>query len=70
MKLTIYHGAKTPMKATGKHQCRLLEFAERFHGWHSYKTTCRATRRAIEALQRKGYIELNAFDQFRIAYPD
>ena len=63
----VYYGAAKPMVAVGKHQCRLLEFAEKYKGWHTF-APCPATVRAIKALEAKGYIECNG-DQFRFTYP-
>ena len=64
---TIHHGTAKPMRAIGANQCRLLQFAEKFPGWHTFKQD-RATVRAIKALQAKGYLEV-AGDQFRLVYP-
>ncbi len=64
MKLTIYTGTKNPMVARGKNQCHLLEFAHNHKGWHTFKQN-RATKRAITALEKKGYIEIDN-DQFRL----
>lgn len=66
-KFTIYYGSAIPMKAVGKHQCRLLEFAEKYRGWHTYAQD-RTTKRAVEDLHRKGYLEVIG-DQFRFCYP-
>lgn len=56
------------MKAVGKHQVRLLEFANKYPQWHSY-TTDRTTLRVVQALELKGYIKTNEFNQFIITYP-
>lgn len=64
MKLEIYCGYKEPRIAVGANQCSLLEFAERYRGWHSYKHD-RATISAIKGLVRRRGIELNQFGQFR-----
>jgi hypothetical protein len=65
--LKIYHGATKPMVARGKHQCNLLAFAEKYKGWHSFADD-RTTKRAVEALKAKGYLEVIG-DQFRLTYP-
>jgi hypothetical protein len=49
---TIFYGSEKPIKAVGKNQCRLPEFAEKHKGWHSYRKD-RATLRALEALEKK-----------------
>lgn len=64
--LQIYCGYAVPYTAVGEHQCRLLGFAERYRGWHSFKND-RTTRRAIEGLARRGSIEVNDFSQFRLS---
>lgn len=68
-KLTIYYGAVKPMVAVGRNQCRLLAFAERHHGWHSVNERCRASKRAVKALEQKGYLRTNEHGQFAINYP-
>lgn len=65
--LKIYHGAEKPMIAVGKHQVALLGFAERFPGWHTMGKD-RCDIRAMQALERKGYLEVIG-DQFRLTYP-
>ena len=65
--LTIWTGRPQPVHAVGKHQCRLLDFAERFRGWHSYADD-RTTRRAIAGLLRRGAIQVNEHGQFRFIY--
>ena len=67
MKFTYYYGAEKPIVAIGKNQCRLLSFAEKYRGWHTFKQD-RATVRAINALQAKGCLEIIG-DQFRFRYP-
>ena len=67
MKLTIYHGTEKPAIAIGKNQCELLEFAERYRGWHSYSQD-RSTLRAVEGLVRRGCIEVNNYEQFRFCH--
>lgn len=66
--MTIYHGSIKPIKATGKHQVKLLDFAYRYKGWHTHSTD-HNTMRAIQALNAKGCLELNQFGQFRFTYP-
>jgi hypothetical protein len=65
MKLTIWHGRATPLVAVGKHQVKALDFAFKYQGWHTFKTTCRSTVRAIQGLLRRGHIEVEG-DQFRV----
>lgn len=65
--LTIYYGKTEPIKAVGKHQCRLLEFAYNYRGWHTFARD-KTTLKAIEGLQRRGYLEV-IDDQFRFVYP-
>lgn len=66
--LTIYYGAEKPIKATGKHQVALLDFAYRYKGWHSYATD-KTTLRAVDALVKKGCLLTNEFGQFKFVYP-
>lgn len=64
--LTIYAGQSRPLKARGKNQCRLLDFAFRFPGWHSYKPD-RSTLQALAGLERKGILEVSRETlQFRL----
>jgi hypothetical protein len=65
--LTIWYGKETPIRARGKHQCKTLEFAEKYRGWHTFKQD-QPTKRAVYALQSKGCLEVIG-DQFRFAYP-
>jgi hypothetical protein len=65
---TIYHGTANPMIARGKYQAAMLAFAEKYRGWHSCGTD-RADLRAMRALEKKGYLEINQFGQFRFTYP-
>lgn len=67
--LTIWHGREKPMRAIGRNQCRLLQFAESYRGWHSAAKD-RATQSAMRALSSKGYLETNEFGQFRFTYPE
>ena len=64
---TIYYGAAKPMVARGVNQCRLLQFAEKFRGWHTFRNDV-ATKRAVMALHAKGYLQVSG-DQFRFTYP-
>lgn len=61
--LQIFDGSGRTLKAVGKHQCNLLEFAEKYRGWHTYARS-RTTQRAIDGLERRGCIEVKG-DQFR-----
>ena len=63
MVLTIHYG-RQPLRAVGHHQCRLLQFAFEYRGWHSYKQD-RATTRAVQGLHRRGIVEVVG-DQFRL----
>ncbi len=64
MKLVIHHGRATPMVAIGANQCKLLDFAFRYPGWHSYMRRDRATLRALSRLEEKGYVQVMS-GQFR-----
>lgn len=57
MKLTLHLGREKPLVAVGSNQCHLLEFAEKYRGWHSFKTD-RATIAAVKGLERRGYLEV------------
>lgn len=52
---SIYAGGK-PIKGLGPLQFRMLEFALRNPGWHSYSDT-HTTRRVVASLVRRGVIE-------------
>lgn len=65
--LTIYYGAYQPIKAIGKNQVKVLTFAEKYRGWHTFAND-RATKQAICALKSKGCLEVIG-DQFRFKYP-
>lgn len=56
MKFTIYTGKSRPAVAVGTNQCRLLGFAERFRGRHSYRTdrAMKRTRYTFHYLTRSG----------------
>ncbi len=64
--LTIYCGSKQPLAAVGRHQCRLLGFAEKYPGWHTHAKD-RVTLRAISGLLRRKSIVVNDVGQFRCA---
>lgn len=66
--LTIYYGASKPIKAIGKNQAKLLDFAYRYQSWHTYATD-KNTLRAVKALQSKGCLVVNEYQQFRFTYP-
>ena len=66
--LTIYHGKEKPIYVRGKHQVNLLGFAYKYPGWHSFADD-NLTKKVVLALQKKGYIEVNQFEQFRFTYP-
>lgn len=66
--LTIFYGASKPIKAVGANQVKLLGFAYKYNGWHTFKTNERATVLAINKLKDKGYLEVIG-DQFRFTYP-
>jgi hypothetical protein len=66
--LTIYHGTSQPIKAIGKHQVNLLGFAHKYKGWHSFAGDA-ITRKTVKTLEKKGYLEVNQFEQFRFVYP-
>lgn len=65
MKLIINHGTKSPLVATGKNQCNLLDFAFNHQSWHSYKND-RATLKAINKLVENKCILINEYNQFKI----
>lgn len=65
--ITIYYGKALPIKVVGKHQCKLLSFANTYPGWHTFAQD-RDTVRAVEGLKRKGCLEVIG-DQFRFIYP-
>lgn len=66
--LTIWHGREKPIKAIGKNQAKLLDFAFKYQGWHSYSSD-KPTLRAIEGLVKRGCLEVNQYQQFRFTYP-
>lgn len=52
----------------GKNMKRMLLFAIRYRGWHSWAKD-RSTCDAVKRLKRLGFIETNEFRQFRLAQP-
>ena len=64
---TIFYGAEKPIKAVGKNQCRILDFAERFRGWH-YMRDDRGSVAAYRSLEKKGAIEIDGI-RYRFKYP-
>ena len=46
-------------------QLRLLEFAIRYKGWHSYGTDT-ATVKTVKSLVKLGLLEINSYRQFRL----
>jgi len=68
-KFTIYHGAAGPIVAVGAHQVRLLEFVEKYRGWHAFGRD-RATLRAVAGLERRGCLAVDRdTQQMRFTYP-
>ena len=53
----------------GKNSLRLLRFALKYAGWHSYGFD-RSTRDSVKTLQANGLIEVNEFRQFRLNIND
>lgn len=66
--MTIYYGKANPIKAVGKHQCKLLDFAHTYKGWHTFNTKDKDTVRAVHGLYKRGCLEVIG-DQFRFVYP-
>lgn len=64
----IWHGKPQPLKAVGKNQCELLQFLERYPGWHTMSHD-RTTRKAIEGLVRRSCITFDpSTNQAKIIY--
>lgn len=42
-----------------------LLFARTYKGWHSFDHTARSTREPIRRLAKRGFVEINEFNQFR-----
>lgn len=51
----------------GKNMKHALNFATEYPGWHQWDKRCRATKDAIKRLTRRGLIEVNCYNQFRLA---
>ena len=49
----------------GKNMKHALAFISRYAGWHGYASD-RATVDAVMALERKGLVETNKYQMFRI----
>lgn len=54
------------MKRLGEYQRKMIQFAERVNGWHSYASDA-VTVRTIKSLRRRGLIKTNQYQQFKIA---
>jgi hypothetical protein len=67
MTYTIYYGKKEPLKAVGKYQVNMLQFAEKYQGWHSYSED-KTTLRALNGLLKRDAIIINSNKQFKINY--
>lgn len=63
----IFYGATKPIRAVGQRQCKLLQFAEKYRGWHTIGKD-KSDIRAMRALQSRGCLEVSG-DQFRFIYP-
>lgn len=49
----------------GKHQLRLLKFAIKYKGWHTFGTDS-STVNAVRSLAAAGLIEVNKHRQFKL----
>jgi len=56
------------MRRIGKNMKNLLDFAQRYPGWHSINPTDRGAENAALRLQQRELLEINEFNQFRF-YP-
>lgn len=65
---TVWHGAPTPIRARGRNVARLLAFAEKYRGWHTFANDP-ATRNAVNIGERDGWLDVRD-DQFRFKYPE
>lgn len=65
MKFNIFHGSSKPLTAVGKHQVNMLQFAEKYRGWHSYASD-KTTLKALNGLLKRGSIVINDNHQFKI----
>jgi hypothetical protein len=54
------------MPQLGKNMRHALDFATRYPGWHSFAKD-HPTRAAIKRLAERRLVEVNAFDQYRLA---
>lgn len=52
----------------GKNQKRLMLFALKYPGWHTYGKDA-ATVAAVEKLCEHGFLEINEFRQFQLRQP-
>ena len=67
--ITIFYGAKKPIKVTGRHCCNLFCFVFENQVWHSINYKDRNKRRAVASLHKRGYLEIVA-DHYRFKYPN
>jgi hypothetical protein len=65
MKFNIFYGNSKPLTAVGKYQVNMLQFAEKYRGWHSYASD-KTTLRALNGLIKRGSIVINNNQQFKI----
>lgn len=57
--MTIYCGQPAPIKVRGRIQERVVEFALKYPGWHSYSKRDQALIRALKKLADRGILEVN-----------
>ena len=50
----------------GKNMKHALAFATKYPGWHSWDTRCQSTCNAIHSLAKRGLIETNKYNQFKL----
>jgi hypothetical protein len=66
----IYYGAALPIVANGAHEIALLEFAEKFRGWHSYPDKP-ARLSAMHRLAARDCLHLDEAGRvYRFKYPE
>jgi hypothetical protein len=65
MKFNIFYGNSKPLTAVRKYQVNMLQFAEKYRGWHSYASD-KTTLRALNGLIKRGSIVINNNQQFKI----
>jgi len=65
MKFNIFYGNSKTLTAVGKYQVNMLQFAEKYRGWHSYASD-KTTLRALNGLIKRGSIVINNNQQFKI----